>query len=149
MTNARSGTVGDTVRDAYKFWTHVNLRYGDTDRQGHVNNAVFCTLLESGRVDFLFDGEEAICGAGKNFVIAKISMDFLNEMNFPGIVDVGSCVLSIGNSSFVVGQALFKDEVCTCTSQSVIVMVDERTRRSTSLTPEVKERLQSLSRQAT
>ncbi len=148
MANAGVSTVGDTATDAYKHWTKVNLRYGDTDRQGHVNNAVFCTLLESGRVDFLFDGERAICGEGKNFVIAKISMDFLSEMNFPGVVDVGSCVLSIGNSSFVVGQALFKDGVCTCTSQSVIVMVDEQTRRSSALSAEVRTRLQSLSRES-
>lgn len=149
MTNTRVGTVGDTAAHAYKHWTKVNLRYGDTDRQGHVNNAVFCTLLESGRVDFLFEGEKAICGEGKNFVIAKISMDFLSEMNFPGVVDVGSSVLSIGNSSFVVGQALFKDGICSCTAQSVIVMVDDETRRSSALTPEVKERLQSFSRQPT
>lgn len=146
MTNTARSTVGDTKRDGYKHWTPVNLRYGDTDRQGHVNNAVFCTLLESGRVDFLFDGEHAICGEGKNFVIAKITMDFLSEMNFPGVVEVGSAILSIGKSSFVVEQALFKDGLCSCTSQSVIVMVDEESRRSTALTPEVLAKLKSLSR---
>ncbi len=29
--------------------TSDKVRYGDTDRQGHVNNAVFSTFLETGR----------------------------------------------------------------------------------------------------
>ena len=29
------------------------LRYADTDRQGHVNNSVFSTALETGRVELL------------------------------------------------------------------------------------------------
>lgn len=30
--------------------TFDKIRYGDTDRQGHVNNAVFSAFLETGRV---------------------------------------------------------------------------------------------------
>jgi hypothetical protein len=40
--------------------TFDKLRYNDTDRQGHVNNAVFATLLESGRVEFLYAPEGAL-----------------------------------------------------------------------------------------
>ena len=36
--------------------TYDKLRYADTDRQGHVNNAVFSTMLETGRVEFLLAG---------------------------------------------------------------------------------------------
>ena len=32
--------------DAYPFQSRDKLRYSDTDKQGHVNNAVFSTLLE-------------------------------------------------------------------------------------------------------
>lgn len=57
-------------------------------------------------------------------------MDFLSEMNFPGVAEVRSRVLSIGRSSFTVGQAIFKDPQCCSTSQSVIVLTDESTRKS-------------------
>ena len=33
----------------YAHWTKESVRYNDTDRQGHVNNAVFVTFLEAGR----------------------------------------------------------------------------------------------------
>jgi acyl-CoA thioester hydrolase len=36
--------------DFHSHWARDVLRYADTDRQGHVNNAVFATFLESGRV---------------------------------------------------------------------------------------------------
>ena len=32
-----------------------NIRYRDTDRQGHVNNAVLSTFPETGRVELLYD----------------------------------------------------------------------------------------------
>jgi len=41
--------------DAYPFRTTAEIRYADTDRQGHVNNAVFATFSEIGRVAFLYD----------------------------------------------------------------------------------------------
>jgi acyl-CoA thioester hydrolase len=31
-------------------WTSDVIRFGDTDAYGHVNNAVFATFCESGRV---------------------------------------------------------------------------------------------------
>jgi acyl-CoA thioester hydrolase len=145
MTSTKRATICDTDRSFYKHWTSVNLRYGDTDRQGHVNNAVFCTLLESGRVDFLFDKEVPICGTGKSWVIARLSLDYLAELNFPGIVEVGSRVLSMGNSSFTVGQALFVDMKCCSTAESIIVLTDEQTKKSSALTPEIKRILERIS----
>lgn len=46
-----------TSRDTYARWTRDVIRYADTDRQGHVNNAVFSTFLETGRVDILYNPE--------------------------------------------------------------------------------------------
>src|SRR5215472_9756979 len=33
-------------------WARVEVRYGDLDVQGHVNNAVYFTYFEQGRVSF-------------------------------------------------------------------------------------------------
>ena len=144
MPSTEKTTTCDTARDAYKTWTSIDLRYGDTDRQGHINNAVFCTLLESGRVAFLYDERGSIAGSGKGFVIAKLTVDFLAEMNFPGVAEVGSKILSIGRSSFTVGQAIFKDGVCCSTSQSVIVLTDETTRKPIPLTDALLNHLREL-----
>jgi len=145
MTKTERSTVCDTTRDRYKHWTNVTLRYGDTDRQGHINNAAYCTLLESGRVDFLFNEDGThIAGDSRSFVIAKLTVDYLVEMNFPGTAEVGSRILSIGRSSFTVGQAIFMAESCFSSAQSIIVLMDDTTHKSTELTPALISRLQQL-----
>ncbi len=137
-------TVCDTTRDAYKNWTSINLRYGDTDRQGHINNAVYCTLLESGRVAFLFEGQNSVAGEGTSFVIAKLSLDYLAEMHFPGVAEVGSKILSLGRTSFRVGQAIFCGEKCHSTAESIIVVLDSESGKPTPLTDPLRKRLLAL-----
>lgn len=145
MATSPRATVCSVDRSIYRHWTSINLRYGDTDRQGHVNNAVFCTLLESGRVAFLLqEDNEPVGGIGNTFVIAKLTLDYLAEMNYPGVAEVGSCVLSIGRTSFRVGQAIFKDGVCCSTAESIIVLTDAQTRRPAPLTNELTARLREL-----
>lgn len=137
-------TVCDTSREAYKHWTAINLRYGDTDRQGHINNAVYCTLLESGRVNFLFDGQDSAAGKGTSFVIAKLTIDYLVEMRFPGIAEVGSKILSLGRSSFRVGQAIFTEEGCHSTAESIIVVLDEKSGKPTPITDQLRSKFEKL-----
>ena len=52
--------------------TFEKLRYSDTDRQGHVNNAVFSTMLETGRVEILCDPARPLYAEGCAFVIASL-----------------------------------------------------------------------------
>jgi acyl-CoA thioester hydrolase len=145
MTKAERTTVCDTTRSAYKHWTSVTLRYGDTDRQGHINKAVYCTLYESGRVAFLFTEEGSIVEAeGANLVIARLALDYLQEMKFPGTAEIGSKVLAIGRSSFHVGQGIFMGVTCYSTADSVIVLINPQTKRSTPLTARLIEHLKQV-----
>jgi acyl-CoA thioester hydrolase len=126
-----------TERASNTIWSHDKLRYNDTDRQGHVNNAVFATFCETGRVAFLYDKSLALAAPGCNFVVARLAIDFLAELYFPGTVDIGTRVLKIGRSSFVVGQGVFKGELCIATAESVGVQMNDETRKSQPLTPEM------------
>lgn len=132
-----------TERASYSIWTSDTLRYGDTDRQGHVNNAVFATFCESGRVSFLYDEKLRLAGDGANFVIVRLELDFRAELYYPGIVDIGTRVLSIGRSSFRLGQGIFCKDVCTATSEGVMVLMDDTTRKSKPLTPQLRDWLET------
>ncbi|HEX4586178.1 MAG TPA: GNAT family N-acetyltransferase [Burkholderiaceae bacterium] len=109
------------------------LRYGDTDRQGHVNNAVFATLLETGRVEMAYEGDKPLMDPGCAFVIARLELDYLAEMLWPGRVDIGTRVQSIGRSSLKVEQALFQSERLVAWAETVLVQVNETTRKSQAL----------------
>ena len=116
--------------DQFPLKAYEKLRYADTDRLGHVNNAVFSTMLETGRVEFLFDQSKPILSANCVFVIASLTLNFISEINFPGRVDIGTRVIAIGRSSVTLDQALFQDGRCAATAKTVIVQMNEATRRS-------------------
>lgn len=54
------------------------LRFGDTDRQDHVNNALYATLFETGRVELLYDSAEPVRDPGSALVIARLIIDDLS-----------------------------------------------------------------------
>jgi len=130
----------DPTRDSFPFWTRDKLRYGDTDRQGHVNNAVYATFFETGRVEVLHAGE-APPPAGTAFVLAQITIDFRLEMNWPGEVEIGTAIEALGNSSIRLRQGVFQNDVLCATAAAVIVLMDETTRRSTPLPDDMRGRL--------
>lgn len=133
-----------TDRTLYSQWSRDVLRFGDTDRQSHVNNASFATFCETGRVAFLCDPSAPLAPEGCQFVIARLVLDFRGEIMWPGSVDIGSGLLSIGRSSFSLGQGLYVGERCVATAETVIVLTDERTRRSTPLPDVVRAKLSTM-----
>lgn len=130
--------------DAYPLKARDTIRYADTDRQGHVNNAAFATFCESGRVAFLVDPARSLAPPGTSFVIARLVLDFRAELNWPGHVDIGTRVLKVGRSSFTLAQGLFQNGRCAATAESVCVLMDEATRRATPLPVETLRRLEEL-----
>jgi len=119
----------------YPRHAHDKLRYADTDRQGHVNNAVFATFFETGRVEFLYDPTAPLHAPDGTFVIARVAIDFVDEIRWPGRVDIGSRVAAIGRSSIRLEQALFQDGRHVASAESVIVHVDTGDRKSRPLPP--------------
>jgi acyl-CoA thioester hydrolase len=127
----------------YPVHSFDRLRYSDADRLGHVNNAVFSTLLETGRVDILYDPAAPLAEPGTAFVIARLVLDFRSEITWPGTIRIGTRVASIGRSSVRFEQAIFQDDRCAATAETIIVLMDEGTRRSKALPQATIEKLSS------
>lgn len=122
--------------EAYPHVSSAEIRYADLDRQGHVNNAVFATYSEIGRVAFMYDPARPLAPDGTSFVIARLLIDFRSELFWPGTVEIGTGVLKIGRSSFTLAQGMFSRGLLAATAEATIVMVDKQTRRSTPLPPD-------------
>ncbi len=128
----------------YPKHTSAQIRYFDLDRQGHVNNSVFATFSEIARVDLFYDPENPLAPEGTSFVVARLLIDFHEELFWPGDVEIGTGVLRIGRSSFTLLQGMFSNDRLVATAEAVIVMVDGHTRRSTPLPPQTRDILQGL-----
>jgi acyl-CoA thioester hydrolase len=120
------------------------IRFGDLDRQGHVNNAVFATYLETSRVALIYDADQGLLVPGVTSVLARLEIDFLQELHWPGTVEVGTAVAAIGRSSYTLLQAIFHNGTCAATGRATLVMIDATTRRPRPLPPTVIARLQEL-----
>ncbi|MGA7974751.1 MAG: thioesterase family protein [Pseudolabrys sp.] len=129
---------------AYPSWSKETIRYGDTDRQGHVNNAVFATLLETGRVGILYSRDRPILEPASAFVIARLLLEFKAELNWPGEAHIGTRVQKVGRSSLTLEQAIFQNGICAATAETVIVLMDETTRKSRPLSAAAVDRLTEL-----
>lgn len=124
--------------------TFDKIRYADTDRQGHVNNAVFSTFFETGRVEVLYDPNQPLMSAGGEFVIASLNVAFKGEIHWPGDVKIGTYIRKLGTSSIHIGQVLFQDQRCVAEAETVVVQIDHTTRRSLPLSPAARDRLSTL-----
>lgn len=114
----------------YPIQTYDKIRYSDTDRQGHVNNAVFSTFLETGRVEILYAPENGLVKDGTEFVIARLSLDYLGEMHWPGAVTIGSRIDRIGNSSITLAQVLYQGDKLAARAETVLVQLDSASRKA-------------------
>ncbi len=128
--------------DAFPARAYDKLRYGDTDRQGHVNNAVFGTFFETGRVEMILADGAPLTEPGQSFVLARIEIDLVAEILWPGTVEIGSRVARIGRSSIGIEQALFQGGRLCARGTSVVVLIDDTTRRSTPFAPDAVARLE-------
>jgi acyl-CoA thioester hydrolase len=117
------------------------IRFGDIDAQGHVNNAVFATYFESGRVALFRDPDLGIGIENATYVLVRQEIDFLRELRWPGDVVVGTALAELGRSSFTVAQGVFAGEECAAAARATLVMLDTTTRRSRPLPPEAIARL--------
>ena len=68
---------------AAPFVTLQKLRFCDTDKLGHVNNAVYATMFEAGRAEMLEQAGLLAPSADRAVVIVRLEIDFLREMNWP------------------------------------------------------------------
>ena len=134
----------DVRLESFPLQVTDNIRHSDTDLQGHVNNAVFATMLETGRVEMIHGSKGELGDEGANWVLARVAIDFRLEMHWPGQVTIGTRIKTIGKSSVTLEQALFYNGACAASAESVIVQMNSETRRSQALSPAAITKLEAL-----
>jgi acyl-CoA thioester hydrolase len=118
------------------------IRYADLDPQGHVNNAVFATYFETGRVALFRDPDLGIGVSNATYVLVRQEIDFLHELRWPGHVEIGTALAEFGRSSFTVAQTIFHGDVCAAAGRATLVMLDTETRRARPLAQDAIARLE-------
>ena len=123
----------------------MDLRFNDQDILGHVNNIVFASAYEHGRVAFLFNDKNNIPPKDTQFVIVQIEINYLAEMHFPGEIEIATAITRFGTSSIQLYQMLRHKGKITSTATSTIVLTNKNTNKSTPITQPMREYLLAFS----
>ena len=116
-----------------------NVRFADLDPNHHVNNAVYATYFETGRVTLMKDRSYGLMPEGLAWIMVRLDIHFRAELKWPGSIEMGLGVSKFGRTSVTFDQVVFSKTRCVASSQSVSVLIDEVTRRPVPLTQEIKK----------
>ena len=119
----------------------MDLRWGDMDAMGHVNNTVYFRFMEQVRVDWLNSLGLDWGGAGGVPVIVNAWCGFLREMRAPGRVLVRLYAARPGRSSFETRCTIFHSdapELPCAHGGAKVVWIDASARRSAALPPALR-----------
>ena len=122
--------------DDFPFRQTDNVRYADLDPNHHVNNAVYATYFETGRVMLVKDRSYGLIPPGLTWIMVRLDIHFRAELRWPGTVEMGLGVARFGRTSVTFDQVVFSEGKCVASAQSVTVLVDESTRKPTPLPEE-------------
>ncbi|MEA2940833.1 MAG: acyl-CoA thioester hydrolase [Bradyrhizobium sp.] len=116
-----------------------NVRFADLDPNQHVNNAVYATYFETGRVTLMKDPSFGLMPSGLAWIMVRLDIHFRAELKWPGLIEMGLGVSKFGRTSVTFDQVVFSQGRCVASSQSVSVLIDDISRRPVPLTDEVKK----------
>ena len=126
----------------FPFRVTDNVRFADLDPNQHVNNAVYATYFETGRVTLMKDRSFGLMPPGLAWIMVRLDIHFRAELRWPGTIEMGLGVTKFGRTSVTFDQVVFSEGRCVASAQSVTVLIDESTRKPTPLTAEIIEKLQ-------
>lgn len=109
------------------FSTPVDVRFRDLDAMGHVNNAVFFTYFEEGRLALFSSTSPAEKFPGFDFILAHTSCDYLKPVTIDDQLTLQIRADRIGAKSFTLGYAVLDrkdDHAMFATGTSVQVCYD-------------------------
>jgi acyl-CoA thioester hydrolase len=127
---------------SYPFNIDIQLRFGDVDSLGHINNVQIDRLFEESRFRFASEARrrdpEGMLAQAR-VVAVESRYRYLREVFYPETVTIGVGVLRVGNSSYAIGCGMFQSGVCVALGDTVLVRTENG--RSAPLPEEIREAL--------
>ena len=123
--------------NSYKDVFREHVRWGDTDGYNHVNNVSISRYFESARVNII----RALESDKYSFVLVHFNIDYLDQIFYPSIIDIGTSLKSIGDKSITFDQAIFVNNKCKSVAQSILAYADIKEKKSYSIGDKIKNQL--------
>lgn|SRR5574341_1973222 len=110
----------------YRFYHPIEVRYGDLDPQGHVNNAKYLTYFEQARIAYwielgLFTKDQSFMEIG--VILADVHITYFEPIYYGQNIKVGVHISKLGNKSMTWEQNIMDADTGKEISKGEIVVV--------------------------
>ena len=110
----------------FRFFHPTEVRYGDLDPQGHVNNAKYLTYFEQARVYYLielglFSRDQSFMDVG--VIVADIHITYHSPTHYDDHIQVGVRTSKIGNKSMTMEQCVMNVDTGEVYAAGTVILV--------------------------
>jgi acyl-CoA thioester hydrolase len=110
----------------FNFYHPIEVRYGDLDPQGHLNNAKYVTFFEQARIQYI--RHLGLYTEGQSFmeigvILADVHVAYRKPVEWGTPVKVGVRITKIGNKSMTVAQNVVHAQSGEVFAEGEVVMV--------------------------
>jgi acyl-CoA thioester hydrolase len=130
----------------FRFYHPIEVRYGDLDPQGHVNNAKHLTYFEQARVAYmielgLFTKDQSFMEIG--VILADVHITYFAPIYFGQNIKVGVHVAKFGNKSMTWEQNILDGDTGkeVAKGEVIIVTYDYKEGKTIPIPQEWRERI--------
>ena len=110
----------------FHFYYPIEVRYGDLDPQGHVNNAKYLTYFEQARIAYwiqlgIFTKDQSFMEIG--MILADLHITYLEPIYYGQNIRVGVHISKLGNKSMTWEQNIVETETDQELARGEVIMV--------------------------
>lgn len=124
------------------------IRWGDMDARGHVNNVIFFQYAESARVAYFatLEVERIKHNPNEGTILGRADMNFRRQMHYPGNVLVSANATKISRRSMIMSYVLrdAEDGEVVADGESVMVWIDYSTGKAVPIPDGIVEAVAKL-----
>ncbi len=116
--------------------------FSDTDALGHINNTRLPVWFENARdpIFKIFTPEFNL--KAWPLILARITVDFQEQIYLDAEIEVKTTVIKIGDSSFTIRQQAWQNGQCVATGEATMVHFDYQTKKAIRIPDDIREQLE-------
>ncbi|ORU90954.1 MAG: thioesterase [Cycloclasticus sp. symbiont of Poecilosclerida sp. N] len=129
-----------------QFFTHsflLQVRWGDADALGHINNVQFVRYLESARVAYCDDVLDVSFKPAmmSGWILADMQCSYLQQVHYPAQLEIYTRIGKIGNKSATISADIYCEDEPVMRSQSIMVWFDYAQQKTVSVPDAVRAKI--------
>ena len=123
------------------FYYSIMPGFSDTDALGHINNTRLPVWFENARDPIFKFFTPELDLNNWPLILARISVDFTEQIYMDMAVEIRTQISKIGNTSFSVHQQAWQNNKCAATGEAIMVHYDYQMKKAVKIPQEIREKL--------